>query len=72
MISTVVAIKGEPQPLKLLVDDLSRHMKLGIDATRVYSMLGDKIVEKVEERQTYDLSGNVDGCIRKVVAYVKP
>lgn len=45
MVVTITKIKGEPQPLKLLVDDLSRHMNLGIDATRVKNMLGDKVVE---------------------------
>lgn len=48
MVKKVTAIKGEPQPLKELVSDLSRHMGVGIDTVRVYQMLGDKVVEKVE------------------------
>ena len=48
MVVTITKIKGEPQPLKMLVDDLSRHMSLGIDTHRVMQMLGDKVVEKCE------------------------
>jgi hypothetical protein len=48
MVVTITKIKGEPQLLKLLVDDLSRHMSLGIDTHRVMRLLGDKVVEKCE------------------------
>ena len=48
MVLTITKIKGEPQLLKLLVDDLSRHMSLGIDTHRVMRLLGDKVVEKCE------------------------
>ena len=48
MVKKVTLIRGEPQPLRLLVDDLSRHTGLGIDTSRVRQMLGDKVVEKYE------------------------
>lgn len=41
-------IKDEPLSLKALVSDLSRHTGLGIDASRVKEMLGDKVVEMKE------------------------
>lgn len=48
MIQKVVVIKNEPLSLKALVSDLSRHTGLGIDASRVKEMLGDKVVEMKE------------------------
>jgi hypothetical protein len=62
MVVTITKIKGEPQLLKLLVDDLSRHMSLGIDTHRVMRLLGDKVVEKVEQ----------DGDVRRVTTLVIP
>jgi len=62
MVLTITKIKGEPQLLKLLVDDLSRYMSLGIDTHRVMMLLGDKVVEKVEQ----------DGDVRRVTTLVIP
>ena len=62
MVRTITEIKGTPQPLRLLVDDLSRHMSLGIDTSRVMRLLGDKVVEKVEQ----------DGDVRRVTTLVIP
>jgi hypothetical protein len=62
MVKKVTLIKGSPQPLRLLVDDLSRHTGLGIDTSRVRQMLGDKVVEKVEQ----------DGDVRRVTTLVIP
>ena len=62
MVLKVTLMKGSPQPLKPLVDDLSRHTGLGIDTSRVRQMLGDKVVEKVEQ----------DGDVRRVTTLVIP
>jgi len=62
MVVTITRMKGSPQPLKTLVDDLSRYMSLGIDTCRVQRLLGNKVVEKVEQ----------DGDVRRVSTWVIP
>ena len=62
MVKKVTSIKGEPQSLRLLVSDLSRHTGLGIDTYRVKMLLGDKVVEKIEQ----------DGDVRRIVTLVIP
>ena len=62
MVKKVTLIKGEPQSLRLLVSDLSRHTGLGIDTIRVRNMLGNKVVEKVEQ----------DGDVRRITTLVIP
>ena len=72
MIKTITTIRGEPQSLKELVSDLSSQRKLGIDTVRVCQMLGDKIVEKVEEVPIYGKDGNYECTLYRTVTMVKP
>lgn len=62
MIRIVVAMRGEPLPLKEVVSDMSKKLSLGIDTHQVQRVLGNKVVEKVED---------VDG-IRRVTTLVIP
>jgi hypothetical protein len=62
MIRIVVAMRGEPLPLREVVRDMSKKLSLGIDTHRVMQVLGDKVVEKVEQ----------DGEVRRVTTWVIP
>lgn len=72
MVLKATQIKGSPQPLRLLVNDLSRHMDLGIDASRVARKLGSKVVERYEDYPVYGIDGNVETLIKKVTTMVVP
>jgi hypothetical protein len=72
MVLRVAQIKGQPMPLKALVDDLSRNMNLGIDTVRVFQGLGSKAVEKVEEIPIYGKDGNYECTLYKVSTWVIP
>ena len=62
MIQTVVRINNYPMRLTDLIHSMQSQMQIGIDPKRVAYLLGENVVEKVEQ----------DGDVRRVTTLVIP